>query len=333
MIFNRKALFYDRIRLIRTLNFHRIINYIKTLASFRVSGLLKRNIIWSEPFSLNIETASICNLKCPECITGMGKTNRTRKLAEYGYVKKILSAHQKHSFYCNLYFQGEPFLNPELPEVIKLAKTFDFYTTVSTNGHFLDENTCRKIITNGLDRIIVSVDGPDDHSYNLYRQGGQFKKVCDGVKKLAITKKRMNRQNPLLVIQMLVNKKNEKRLSDAVALAYDLKADKLEFKSMQIYTETGKEELLPETDKYNRYKNRKIKKGNIAAPCFRLWSHMVYTSDERVVPCCYDKTPEFDINVRNTNYGDIWRSEPMQRFRSKMFDKHNIPGICSNCGK
>lgn len=333
MIFNRKAVFHDRIRLAKTLNFHRLFNYIKTLASFHVSVLLRRNIIWSEPFSLNIETASVCNLKCPECITGMGNTNRTRKLAEYDYVKKILSAHQKHSFYCNLYFQGEPFLNPLLPEMIKLAKKFNFYTTVSTNGHFLNENTCRKIIRNGLDRIIVSVDGPDEYSYNFYRQGGQFKKVCDGIKLLALTKKRMNCHNPLLVIQMLVNKKNEKRFSDAVDLVYDLKADKLEFKSMQVYTEKGKEELLPEKNKYNRYKNGKNKEGKFAVPCFRLWSHMVYTSDERVVPCCYDKTPEFDINVRNTNYGDTWRSEPMQRFRSDMFDKHNIPDICSNCGK
>ncbi|MFN2394797.1 MAG: radical SAM/SPASM domain-containing protein [Bacteroidales bacterium] len=333
IIFNRKTYFHDRIRLLKTLSFHRIINYIKILASFRVSSLFNRNIIWSEPFSLNIETASICNLSCPECITGIGKLNRARKLAEPEYVKKILSAHHKQAFYCNLYFQGEPFLNPELFEMISLAKSFNFYTAVSTNGHFLDENTCRKVITSGLDRIIVSIDGPDDNSYNLYRKGGHFKKVCDGVKQLAFTKKRMNRQNPLLVIQMLVNKNNEKRLSDAVELANDLNADKLEFKSMQIYTETGKHEFLPETDKYNRYKNGKTRENSSVGPCFRLWSHMVYTSDERVVPCCYDKTPDFGINVSNGNYGHVWKSGPMMRFRSKLFDKQSTPGICSNCGK
>ncbi len=332
MIFNRTALFQDRVRLMKTLSFHRLLNYIKILASFRISTLLKYPVVWSKPFSLNIETASICNLKCPECAAGMGKTNRSRKLAEYRYVKEILSAHQKHSFYCNLYFQGEPFLNPELPEIIKLAKSCKFYTVVSTNGHFLTENICRKIIKSGLDRLIVSIDGPDDHSYSLYRQGGLFEKVCDGVMQMALVKKRMNRKNPLLVIQMLVNKKNEKRLDDAVKLANELGADVLNFKSMQIYTETGKNEFLPETYKYNRYKNRKRRGIKIGGPCFRIWSHMVYTSDERVVPCCYDKIPDFAIKAKGTNYGDIWKSESMQRFRYNLLDKHhNMPGICSNC--
>lgn len=335
MIFHYRTYYYDRLRLLARLNRVRILNYLKIQASFRLSGILSRPVVWSQPFSINLETASVCNLKCPECIAGMGHTNRNRKLMDVAMVKQKLNLHQKHAFYCNLYFQGEPFLNRQLSEIINLAKGKNYYTVVSTNGHFLDEQNCISIIESGLDKLIVSLDGIDSNSYSSYRSGGIFSKVIQGIRQMAETKKSLNKKYPLLVVQMLVNKTNEHQLDKARQFVENLGADMLEFKSMQIYTIEGRKQFMPTGRRYNRYfgksntgKLRSVKKGG----CSRLWSHVVYTSDGFMVPCCYDKMPEYIISGENGSSQDLWMSEQMQDFRARLFKKDEVPGICRNCG-
>jgi MoaA/NifB/PqqE/SkfB family radical SAM enzyme len=250
-------------------------------------------------------------------------------------VKEKLNLYHKHAFYCNLYFQGEPFLNPQLAEIINLSKSMNYYTVVSTNGHFLDEKNCIRIIESGLDKLIVSLDGIDSNSYSNYRLGGIFSKVTEGVRQVAETKKRLKKEYPLLVVQMLVNKTNEHQLDKARQFVKNLGADMLEFKSMQIYTDEGQKLFTPSGKKFNRYfqKNKTARsQSDRKGVCSRLWSHVVYTSDGFMVPCCYDKKPEYIISGENRLSQNLWMSEQMQDFRTRLFKKDEVPGICRNCG-
>ncbi len=334
MIFHLGSYISNQLRLLAKLNTARMLNYLKIQASLGISGILSRPVVWSQPFSVHLETASVCNLKCPECITGMKLTNRSSKLMDVELVKEKLKLHQKHAFYCNLYFQGEPFLNLQLAEIIKLTKDMNYYSVVSTNGHFLNEKKCISIIESGLDKLIVSLDGIDSESYSKYRSGGFFSKVTQGISQMAKTKKELNKRNPLLVVQMLVNKTNEHQLDKARRFVKDLGADMLELKSMQIYTDEGRKQFLPSGKKFNRYsgKNRNYSShSHNKGVCKRLWSHVVYTSDGLMVPCCYDKKPEYIINGENRVNSNLWRSEQMQDFRSKLFKNEEVPEICRNC--
>ncbi|MBW6478690.1 MAG: radical SAM protein [Bacteroidales bacterium] len=335
MVFHLNSYFSDQLRLLARLNPDRMINYLKMRASLGLSRIISRPVVWSQPFSVHLETASVCNLKCPECIAGMGLTSRNSKLMDVALVREKLKLHQKHAFYCNLYFQGEPFLNPNLAEIINQATGLNYYSVVSTNGHFLDEKNCIRIIESGLDKLIVSLDGIDSESYSKYRSGGLFNKVTRGIRQMAETKKSLNKKNPLLVVQMLVNKNNEHQLGKARQFVKDMGADMLEFKSMQIYTDDGKKQFLPSGKKFNRYfgKSRNFSpQSHKKGVCTRLWSHVVYTSDGFMVPCCYDKKPEYLIKGDNGVNSNLWRSEKMQEFRAKLFRKEEVPEICRNCG-
>jgi len=336
MILRPRAYIYDRLRLLARLNANRLLNYLKIQASFGMSRLLSRPVLWSGPFSVHIETASVCNLKCPECITGMGLTSRHNKFIDMAVVKEKLNQHRKHAFYCNLYFQGEPFLNPQIAEIINMAKRLNYYTVISSNGHFLDKRNCLRIIESGLDKLIISLDGIDSESYSKYRSGGFFIKVIEGIGQMAEAKKKLNKKNPLLVVQMLVNKSNEHQLDKARNFIKNLGADILEFKSMQIYTEEGRKQFLPSGKRFNRY-SRKEKSDNPVDSrskglCARLWSHVVYTSDGLMVPCCYDKKPEYIITGDGGLNKGLWGSMQMQYFRANLFKGEEVPEICRNCG-
>ncbi|TVQ82431.1 MAG: radical SAM protein [Bacteroidetes bacterium] len=335
MIFDYRAYIYDKFRLLGKLNFYRLVNYIGIHISFNLSRILKKPLLWSSPFALNFETSSVCNLRCPECMTGMNKTIRQRKLIDSSLLKDKLNIHKKHAFYCNLYFQGEPFLHPEIYEMIKMTNNTGLYTVISTNGHFLNKTNCLKIIESGLDRLIISLDGIDANTYNHYRINGVFDKVVEGIRIMAKSKKKVGKNNPLLVVQMLVNKTNENQTEATKKFVKQLGADILEFKSMQIYSETGKEEFLPSSGKYNRYQNRQdqsLELKNNHGACFRLWSHAVYTSDGIMVPCCYDKKPEYGVNGKEEYSGNnLWKSKSMQAFRCRQLKKASRPEICYNC--
>ena len=63
------------------------------------------------------------------------------------------------------YFQGEPLLNKELPEMIKAASKEGIYTIVSTNALAITPLLAEQLMKAGLSRIIVSIDGLSEESY------------------------------------------------------------------------------------------------------------------------------------------------------------------------
>ena len=57
-------------------------------------------------------------------------------------------------------WRGEPLLNPELPEIISYAKSKGILETIiNTNVTQLDTKLSKKIISSGLDLMIISFDG------------------------------------------------------------------------------------------------------------------------------------------------------------------------------
>jgi MoaA/NifB/PqqE/SkfB family radical SAM enzyme len=329
MILNYRSFFWDGISLLLKLTPGRLWNYIKLALSYHVSVLTQKPRVCGLPFSVSFETSAICNLKCPECALGTGNTIRRNKSLQASFISMQLEALRKQAFYCNLYFQGEPFLNPQIIDIIRMTKSYGYYSVISTNGHFLSEDHCHKILSGGLNKLIISLDGIDESTYEKYRKGGDFNLVISGIRRICAMKKEKKSRYPLIVVQFLVNKANEHQLSAAGLFVRDLGADILEFKSMQIYSEEGLKDFKPEADKYNRYHiTRKLTKRK---RCFRLWSHVVFTSDGIMVPCCFDKKPDHPISPNGSGILEGWRSKDFMTFRHKVITGIEMPEICSNC--
>jgi radical SAM protein with 4Fe4S-binding SPASM domain len=332
MILNFSSFFADKIRLICKLRLSRIKNYFLILTSYFHSKLTGKAHVWGYPFSITLETSSSCNLSCPECLAGIKLTRRDRKLMDATLIREKLDIHQNNAFYCNLYAQGEPFLHHKLFEIIDMAHRYQYYTVISTNGHFLTKENCMRIIESGLDRLIISLDGIDPESYLKYRKGGDYQKVVDGIYRLSNFKKKLSKSNPLIVIQFLVHKGNEHQMKTSPKIIKAFGADTMQFKSLQVYSRTGIEELIPDNDKYNRYRmeKKKIQKKSRIS-CFRIWSQVVYNSDGAMVPCCFDKIPEYSIGRSEKKRDDLWKSPQMQKIRQQVLSGEGKMTICNNC--
>ena len=72
----------DSLNFIGKLTFAKISNIFQITASFYLSQLTRKVTVWGKPISLSIEPTTSCNLKCPECPSGLKKFNTVEVLKE-----------------------------------------------------------------------------------------------------------------------------------------------------------------------------------------------------------------------------------------------------------
>lgn len=243
---------------------------------------------------------------------------------------------KSHLIYLLLYFQGEPLLNKSFYKMVSYAKKQNIYTATSTNGMLLDDENAKKVVESGLDRLIISIDGSTQDTYEKYRQEGVLKDVLAGVQNVVRWKKELKSATPYLIIQFLVMKHNEHQIPEIKMLAKEMGADKLELKSVQVYDYESGSELIPNNNKYARYTKTEDGHWQLKKPiknrCFRMWSGAVITWDGRVVPCCFDKDANHQMgSLESNSLKKIWKGKAYQAFRKQLIDDRKGIDICSNC--
>jgi len=147
------------LRLLRKLSWRKVANGGKLLTSFvwsRWAGDARHSGL---PISLAIEPTTACNLRCPECPSGLRSFTRPTGKILLPTFQKIIDETYGHLLYLTFYFQGEPYLHPDFLEMVNYAHRKRIYTATSTNAHFLSDEIAKKTIQSGLDRLIISIDG------------------------------------------------------------------------------------------------------------------------------------------------------------------------------
>ncbi len=314
----------------------KLFNILKLTFSYFISIIVGRPIHFGLPLGISIEPTNNCNLKCKECPTGMDILQRPKGSIDKVLAEKVLQELSSKLTTVIFYFQGEPFINREVDELISYASGKKVYSITSTNGHYFTNENIEKIIKSGLNKLIISVDGTTQSVYETYRVGGRLEKVIEGVKLLVSEKQKANSKLPKLVLQFLVTAENEHQINDAKKLANDLKVDAISFKTAQIYDFEGGNPLIPVNEKYSRYKKQqdgtyKIK-SKLKNRCWRMWGQPVVTATGDVVPCCFDKDANYKMgNLNEQSFKEIWQSENYKNFRKKVFADRKSIDICQNC--
>jgi radical SAM protein with 4Fe4S-binding SPASM domain len=252
--------------------------------------------------------------------------------------KEMLSQVKKSVFYINYYFQGEPFLHPQFLDLIRDAKKAKIYTATSTNAHFISKEKADEIVKSGLDRLIISIDGMTQATYEQYRVHGQLQKVIEASRFLVESKKQLQSSTPHLIFQFLAVKPNEHEIPAVFSLANELEIDEVRIKTAQFYNYEDGNTLMPTNEKYSRYKRtssgKYILKGDPGNHCWRMWSGSVLTWDGKVVPCCFDKDAQHSMGtLKDKSFQEIWRSPSYQNFRQAILTNRKEIDICSNCSE
>lgn len=326
----------DSLRFARSITLRRAANFAKVLASYYLARFTSKPIQWGLPVTISFEPTTACNLRCPECPSGLRAFTRATGHLNTDFFRKTIDSVYRHTMCIIFYFQGEPYLNPAFLDMVQYAKKYRLYTMTSTNGHYLSENNARRTVESGLDRIIISIDGATQETYEQYRVGGKLEKVLDGAKRLVAWKKKLGKNHPHIVFQFLVLRPNEHEMDDVRRLARDIGVDELSFKSAQVYDYENGHPLIPAQKQYARYRQRAngswAPKHALGKHCWKLWHACVITWDGLVVPCCFDKDAKHLLgDLKTTTFNQLWHGESYRNFRTAVLSGRDKVDICTNC--
>lgn len=326
----------DTINFLSKITPRRAFNVAKLLSSFYATKYLKKPIQWGKPMTISFEPTTACNLRCPECPSGLRAFTRPVGNLKEDFFRDTIDELYKDLLYLIFYFQGEPYINPKFLDMVSYAHKKGIYTITSTNGHFLNDDNAKKTITSGLDRLIISVDGTTQDTYESYRKEGNLDHVLQGARNIVKWKKALNSKTPHIIFQFLVVKPNEHQIPEIYRLAQEIGIDEVKLKTAQIYDYEHGSDLIPTIDKYSRYAQKADGtyrvKNELLNHCWKLWHACVITWDGLVVPCCFDKDALHRLgDLKKVSFKAIWQGEAYRSFRTKLLQGRDQIDICTNC--
>jgi len=171
------------------------------------------------PISIWIHVTGKCNLNCDFCYSKSGAANNSSlKLEEIkNFLEQIPEEHRKEIVISG----GEPFIYDNIVELIKELKcSLKFekirMITNGTVGHDKYEE-----VSEYIDSIQFSVDGPNQEIHDISRGAGSFNKMMLGIQEA----KKSNFK--LIMISFTPTVKNYKYLKEMPRFAYDNKIKRI----------------------------------------------------------------------------------------------------------
>lgn len=324
--------------LLRTLTFRKLWNFVRLWLSFHISKIRKRPIHWGNPAKVGIEPTTSCNLRCPECPSGLRSFTRPTGMLDLDHFKSMTDQLHKDLVYMLLYFQGEPYLNTAFLDMAAYAARKGIFVATSTNAHYLNDDNARRTVESGMQEVIVSIDGATQETYQSYRVGGQLEKVKAGVRNLVEWREKLKSDTPHIVLQFLVVRPNEHEIDEIQEMGKALGVDKVVLKTAQIYDFEDGHPLIPHNERYSRYKKGLDGKYRIKNPlknqCWRMWMGAEITWDGRVLPCCFDKDAQYVVGMlKDHSFAEIWKNEAYRDFRAGILRSRAELDICRNCSE
>jgi radical SAM protein with 4Fe4S-binding SPASM domain len=326
----------DYLNFLSKLTFKRGYNAFGLFFGYIYSKISKTPINGFLPVALAFEPTTSCNLRCPECPSGLRSFTRPTGMLNREVFERTISEISDTLLYLTFYFQGEPYLHKDFLQMVSFATRKNIYTSTSTNAHYLTYQNALATVKSGIDRMIISLDGTTQATYEQYRVGGQIEKVIEGTRNLIAAKKALNSTTPYIIFQFLVVKPNEHQIEEAKKLSKDLGVDAIRFKTAQIYDYKEGSNLIPENQKYSRY--QKLRNGTyeiknkLLNHCWKMWHSAVITWDGLVVPCCFDKDAQHRMgDVSKQSFKEVWSSEKYLKFRKQLIGSRKNVDICKNC--
>jgi MoaA/NifB/PqqE/SkfB family radical SAM enzyme len=235
---------------------------------------------------------------------------------------------------------GEPFLHPEIVEMIRYARPWPAWLQICTNGHFLSSSVlAREVVESGLDQVFISMDGATTESIQQYRgQRANLDMILEGINNLAAARKSLDKTSPTIEVQFLVMRHNQTEIETAQAIALDAGADRFYCKTINLRPEDVEpfSSLLPDAPEYRRFdastSGQWSIRGDPTGLCPYVYETAVVTWDGSLLPCCFDAEEAIVLgNAFEDGLWDAWNSSLFRSFRYRVrHDRESIP-MCAWC--
>jgi len=295
-----------------------------------------------KPFTLIIEPTNNCNFKCIQCFQSIGENtyfnaNKMNMSMErfVGIIDQIKGWKGPKLKVLKLSLYGEPFINPNFCEMLKIAKDADIAERIetTTNASLLTEDICEKLVEYGLNYMRVSIYSAVQEKHRRVTNSKiDIKTIRNNLLMLKEIKQKCNSASPFVGVKML----------DAYSEENDL--------FVNTYKDVADEVYLDKPHNWIAYEGNSFIDGLYGSDVEKARTDLCASSSERtactlpfftlavrsngdVSPCCIDWIGGTNIgNIYKETLEDIWHGEKMFEFRKMQLEnRKNENESCRNC--
>lgn len=294
----------------------------------------KINNIPKFPRCIDVELTNKCNYKCLMCPVGTGMMKRSKGFMSNETFEKFIEEIKEYKTPIRFIGWGEPTMNFNIIEYIKIAKKNGIITHLNTNGLLLDENYIIDLINSGLDSIKFSFQGVDAKSYKEMRNKDMFDELLKKIK--LIYDIRGDRRYPYIHISTTITYENNKLVQDFINRVKNncdlvtVGRTILEHINMSdvILSDNEKERII------NLKNNETLKKERFEC-CPEVFDKVSIHWNGDISACCNDYDGSMIIgNLSINTIKGSWNSEKMKMYRDilkkKEYEKIEICKYCYN---
>ena len=276
------------------------------------------------PFTVYIDPANACNLRCTFCPQSGWQGGRRGRMAWDTFEHVLPQAAELKPDWVFLFCFGEPLLHDRLPEMIRAAGEAGMRVRIHTNGLLMTDAMAERLVEADLAECRFSFDTADRALYERMRQGGDFDRAVAGIRALVAARDRLGRRRPEVILQELVPYEAGARAANTAAyrdlfVGLDVR---LKAKFMHSFAGQGREREFAGQQAEGR------------SYCSQLYRRIVVNFDGKVHACCLDP---FGHNVvadlaAGDTLAEAWNSAGMQALRDRT-NRGDVAGLapCEGC--
>jgi radical SAM protein with 4Fe4S-binding SPASM domain len=269
-----------------------------------------KRIVPRFPLNVDIEVSSACNLRCDHCFRqymDIGEND----LMSFEMFKKIADECGRWNlFTLKFSMRGEPTLHPDLPEMVRYAKSRGIKEVwINTHGGNFTEHLAERLMKAGPDWVTVSFDGVGE-MYESIRKPLKYEESLEKLNMLSEARRRFS-PGTLLNVQTLWSAIK----SDPEAYLRIMKGivDRVAFNADMNF----KEIMLVPDDGF---------------VCPRLWQRIAITSRGNLLKCPSDfQMEEIMGNVKDTTIKEVWDSQQHDNRLKHLAGRKGDSAVCNKC--
>ncbi len=283
------------------------------------------------PKSVKIELTARCDFNCFFCATA--KRLRHKADMDEGFFRRIVREMRDAGVQeLGMFYLGESFLCPWLPEAIEYAKKDCGYPYVflTTNGRLATPDRVESCMLAGLDSLKFSFNNANPEQFEAVTQvkGKDFFRIVENIREA-------------------------RRVRDEGGYQCGLYASSIRYDGEQLaLMEEAVREIVPFVDEHywlplygqagltsgaNGTRPVAGNPGRLEAmrepiPCWAVFTEGHITFDGRLSACCFDHDGRFNMgNLKTSTFVDAWHSLTFQNLRGAHLTGNVCGTVCQNC--
>ncbi len=228
-----------------------------------MAGVLHRSKAFVAPEVLHVDLTNMCNFDCIACwcrsplLGDKAMPAWERKLTlPTGLLKNVFDEifGMGGLKYVKLVGGGEPFMHPDILEIVEYIKSKDRKVQIDINTNFslVDRQVAQRLIELGVDSLTVSIWAGSPGIYSAIRPNqteATFYRIKEVLGFIYKRKKELDIQHPRITIHDVILKTNYKDILNMINFAIEIGAHNIQFVPVDPVKDKTESLLLDDRDK------------------------------------------------------------------------------------